>query len=82
MIRAVEVVRKRCSDVVADDKRYAAVALYVFLYRFIPFRFRGFNHRIDFGVVEPAAVHIVPPKSRALYHHVCKVALQRFDRFL
>ena len=29
--------------------------------------------------MEPSAVHIVPPESRAFYHHVREVALQGFD---
>ena len=80
MIRSVERVRQRSCKIVADDERDTGIALHGLLHRSVPFLFRRFNHRIDFGIVEPAAVHIVPPESRALDHHIREISLQRLDR--
>ena len=80
MIRSVERVRQRSGEIVADDERDTGIALHGLLHRPVPFLFCSFNHRVNFRIVEPSAVHIVPPESRALDHHIREISLQRLDR--
>ena len=79
MVSSVEGISKGRSDIVADNVSDLRIAPDGLLNRLVPFRFCRFYHRIDFGIVEPAAVHIVPPQPRAFYHHVRKISLQSFD---